>query len=95
MTTLLALCAWLLKTQLNKQEGFNLMIETRMRAVETQVTVNSIGRLSTGEWINAKQNLDAAIAALDKRVMRNEDNMSRVLKGIERIEDKLDKHLKP
>lgn len=94
LTGLIAVCAWFLRVQIVKQETFNTMIEGRVRTLENQVTINSIDKstfVTFQNWFKEKSNIDAAIGALDRRVMRNEDNMVRVLKGIERIESKLDR----
>jgi len=90
MSVVIMLSSWFLKEAWEKINT----IENKVQALEVSNAATSSNRFTSTDWNNNKSLIDADRLALDRRVMRLEENSTSIKESLQRIENSLNDHLK-
>ena len=87
---MLPVLAWFLLNLYQAQASMAEQTASRVASMELWRAEVAGNRFSSGDWMRAKENLDASLANLDKRVTRTEDSLQTIKETLARIERKID-----
>lgn len=73
------------------QAALAMSVSERFHTIDVWKTEVNASRFTTSDWMRAKQDIDANVVSMDKRLQRTEDAFAEILKRLDRMESKIDK----